>query len=263
MLTGDRGALARLDRAVRGRVLRDAVVRVKVWAPDGRILYSDGPRLIGRRYRAERRGARVAARRAGSTPRSATWEAREPLRAHTASCSRSTCRSTRPAAAAPVRGLPALRAVTATAGAGSRWPRRSSARWCSSSSSSSRWRAVAGAPAAARPARAEALLAQRARRVRRGAAPDRERPARRRGAGPRRAFVRPRGRRRRGRRAERAAALAAAPRRSAARPRAAHPAGRHLPAEPERAGLEAALRTWSARGGRGIDARVEIRPTSG
>jgi two-component system, NarL family, sensor kinase len=51
LLRGERGAIRRLDRVVRARVLRPPVVRVKVWAADGRILYSDEWRLIGERYR--------------------------------------------------------------------------------------------------------------------------------------------------------------------------------------------------------------------
>src|SRR4051795_11278749 len=47
---GDRAALRRVDDVVRRRVLGDDVVRVKIWAPDGRIVYSDEPRLIGARY---------------------------------------------------------------------------------------------------------------------------------------------------------------------------------------------------------------------
>jgi signal transduction histidine kinase len=50
-VAGDPAALGRIDRVVRDRVLGDDVVRVKVWAPDGRIVYSDEPRLIGARYR--------------------------------------------------------------------------------------------------------------------------------------------------------------------------------------------------------------------
>src|SRR4051794_22301822 len=50
LLRGDPRAIARVDRIVRRRVLRDPVVRVKIWAPDGRIIYSDEPRLIGQRY---------------------------------------------------------------------------------------------------------------------------------------------------------------------------------------------------------------------
>ncbi len=51
LLHGDRRALARLDGVVRSRVLSNTVVRVKVWTPDGRIVYSDEPRLIGHSYR--------------------------------------------------------------------------------------------------------------------------------------------------------------------------------------------------------------------
>src|SRR4051812_41833622 len=51
VLRGDPAALARLDRAVHRRILGGGVVRVKIWAPDGRIVYSDAPRLIGMRYR--------------------------------------------------------------------------------------------------------------------------------------------------------------------------------------------------------------------
>ena len=42
--------LAALDLAVQERVLSEDVVRVKIWAPDGTIVYSDEPRLIGARY---------------------------------------------------------------------------------------------------------------------------------------------------------------------------------------------------------------------
>jgi signal transduction histidine kinase len=44
-------AVTRVDRVVRRRVLRDPVVRVKIWTRDGRIVYSDERRLIGLRYR--------------------------------------------------------------------------------------------------------------------------------------------------------------------------------------------------------------------
>ncbi|HEX2102013.1 MAG TPA: ATP-binding protein [Solirubrobacteraceae bacterium] len=50
LLAGDAAALAGLDRAVRERVLGDAIVRVKLWTPDGRIVYSDARDLIGRRF---------------------------------------------------------------------------------------------------------------------------------------------------------------------------------------------------------------------
>ena len=50
VLAGRRRDLARLDARVRTRLLRDPVVRVKVWDASGRIVYSDEPRLIGSRY---------------------------------------------------------------------------------------------------------------------------------------------------------------------------------------------------------------------
>src|SRR3954470_10263720 len=50
VLAEDPPALARLDRVVRRSVLRDPVVRVKLWDASGRILYSDEPRLIGSRF---------------------------------------------------------------------------------------------------------------------------------------------------------------------------------------------------------------------
>jgi signal transduction histidine kinase len=49
-LRGSRTAAAALDRAVRRYVLAGPVERVKVWSRDGRILYSDEPRLVGRRF---------------------------------------------------------------------------------------------------------------------------------------------------------------------------------------------------------------------
>lgn len=51
VLAGRPEALARLDRVVQERLLSDRIVRVKIWSRDGRILYSDEPRLIGQRYR--------------------------------------------------------------------------------------------------------------------------------------------------------------------------------------------------------------------
>ena len=43
-------ALATLDDLVQTRVLSDRVVRVKVWNPSGKIVYSDEPRLVGRQF---------------------------------------------------------------------------------------------------------------------------------------------------------------------------------------------------------------------
>ena len=53
VLTEDPASLAKLDRVVRFYVLRDPVVRVKLWDESGRIVYSDEPRLIGKRFALE------------------------------------------------------------------------------------------------------------------------------------------------------------------------------------------------------------------
>lgn len=51
LLAGDGAALARLDRAVRGRILAGTpIVRVKIWDAHGRIVYSDARELIGAHY---------------------------------------------------------------------------------------------------------------------------------------------------------------------------------------------------------------------
>lgn len=48
VVDGEPAALAALDAAVREGVLGDGIVRVKVWDGDGRIVYSDDDRLVGR-----------------------------------------------------------------------------------------------------------------------------------------------------------------------------------------------------------------------
>jgi two-component system NarL family sensor kinase len=50
VLHGDKAALAKLDDIVQSEILGESVVRVKVWARDGTILYSDEPRLIGQKF---------------------------------------------------------------------------------------------------------------------------------------------------------------------------------------------------------------------
>jgi two-component system, NarL family, sensor kinase len=62
---GDPAALAALDEVVRDHVLQDGVVRVKLWAPDGRIVYSDEADLIGRRFELEPALREVARRGTG------------------------------------------------------------------------------------------------------------------------------------------------------------------------------------------------------
>jgi signal transduction histidine kinase len=50
VLRGDPAALRRLDDLADAHLLSDSVVRVKLWSRDGRILWSDEPALIGRRF---------------------------------------------------------------------------------------------------------------------------------------------------------------------------------------------------------------------
>ena len=47
VLAGDSASIERLDQIVQERVLGERVVRVKIWTRDGRVVYSDEPRLIG------------------------------------------------------------------------------------------------------------------------------------------------------------------------------------------------------------------------
>lgn len=50
VVDGEPAALARFDRVMRMRLLREPVVRMKLWTADGRIVYSDDPRYIGARF---------------------------------------------------------------------------------------------------------------------------------------------------------------------------------------------------------------------
>jgi signal transduction histidine kinase len=50
LLEGSPAAYRAVDRAVRAHVLGPRNIRVKLWAPDGRIVYSDEPRLVGKRF---------------------------------------------------------------------------------------------------------------------------------------------------------------------------------------------------------------------
>jgi two-component system NarL family sensor kinase len=50
VLAGDAETIAALDQVVQERVLGERVVRVKVWTRDGRVVYSDEPRLIGAEF---------------------------------------------------------------------------------------------------------------------------------------------------------------------------------------------------------------------
>ena len=50
LLSGDAPSLGAMTLLVHEAVLHEPVVRVKIWAPGGTIVYSDEPRLIGDRY---------------------------------------------------------------------------------------------------------------------------------------------------------------------------------------------------------------------
>jgi two-component system, NarL family, sensor kinase len=47
LLRGDPASMSALDGVVRRQILGHGVVRVKLWTSDGRVIYSDEPRLIG------------------------------------------------------------------------------------------------------------------------------------------------------------------------------------------------------------------------
>jgi signal transduction histidine kinase len=53
LAAGDPAAVAAFDVTVRGQILGDDVVRVKIWSPEGRVLYADEPQLIGRTFALE------------------------------------------------------------------------------------------------------------------------------------------------------------------------------------------------------------------
>jgi two-component system, NarL family, sensor kinase len=50
LLTGDPAAIARLDAVIREHVLGSSVVRVKLWTPEGVVVYSDEPQAIGEQF---------------------------------------------------------------------------------------------------------------------------------------------------------------------------------------------------------------------
>jgi two-component system, NarL family, sensor kinase len=75
LLAGDRRARAHMDRIVERRVVREPVVRMKVWSASGRIVYSDERRLVGVRMGLGEDGR--AALRAGR-PAAHVSDLREP-----------------------------------------------------------------------------------------------------------------------------------------------------------------------------------------
>ncbi|SDP68296.1 Histidine kinase-, DNA gyrase B-, and HSP90-like ATPase [Pedococcus dokdonensis] len=47
---GDAAAVTAMDAVVRERVLGPRVIRVKLWSPEGKVLYADEPQLVGRTF---------------------------------------------------------------------------------------------------------------------------------------------------------------------------------------------------------------------
>ena len=154
MLTGDPQSLSQMDRIVRSQVLRGSLIRVKIWAPDGTILYSDENRLIGEKFELE--GEELEALTASKTE--AELSRPEPSR-RTGSRSRPSELlevylpiQTPNKQTAAVRGLlpstPGSPRPAASSGCGSR--RSASARWCCWSCcrcrSCSRWPGGCGGP---------------------------------------------------------------------------------------------------------------------
>jgi len=50
LAAGDPAAVAAFDEIVRTRILSSSIVRVKLWSPDGRVVYADEPQLIGQTF---------------------------------------------------------------------------------------------------------------------------------------------------------------------------------------------------------------------
>jgi two-component system, NarL family, sensor kinase len=65
VFTNDSAYRARIDHVVRESVLALGVKRLKLWAPDGTVLYSDEPRLIGEKY--DLSAAKIAVLRTGKS----------------------------------------------------------------------------------------------------------------------------------------------------------------------------------------------------
>ncbi len=73
---GDPGTVARLDDVMKARMKDGSLLRVKVWSEDGTVLWSDDPRLIGRRFELEPQDAALLST-LGSTAEFTTLEREE------------------------------------------------------------------------------------------------------------------------------------------------------------------------------------------
>ncbi len=226
-----------VDRLL-GDVVRDPLVRVKVWTEDGTIVYSDEPRLIGSQYElGDDELEALGRRRRGRAQR--PERAGEPLRARPGPAARGLLPDHRPRRRpAPVRVLLALRRRHLDR---PRHPARDRPGAARRARRCSRFVQI---PLAARMARRirddyaapRGAAAPRRRRLRPRAPPDRRRPPRRRRPGAGRDDLLARRARGEARDRARGPRRPARGRRDDARldPRAAHDAGRDLPGQPRR-----------------------------
>jgi two-component system NarL family sensor kinase len=50
LVSGDPAAFTAMDEAVKNHVLKGSTIRVKIWTPQGDVVYSDEPRLVGKNF---------------------------------------------------------------------------------------------------------------------------------------------------------------------------------------------------------------------
>lgn len=64
-IAGNKAALSRIDATVRARMLDGSVTRIKIWDLSGRVIYSDVPAQIGRKYELPHEAAALTASEPG------------------------------------------------------------------------------------------------------------------------------------------------------------------------------------------------------
>jgi hypothetical protein len=87
--------IARMDQAAVGKVTAGSLVRVKLWTPEGKVVYSDEHRLIGASYPLATDEQQVLRDNSVEAELSDLSAQRTALSATRAACSRSTCPSRR------------------------------------------------------------------------------------------------------------------------------------------------------------------------
>ena len=96
LVTGDPAAVAAVARAVEHGVLDATLVRVKIWTPNGTIVYSNEPRLIGQTFASATTSSTALHSGLITAGVSNLTEPENRYEVGYTSCSRSTCRSARP-----------------------------------------------------------------------------------------------------------------------------------------------------------------------